>query len=217
MNMLFDLDGTLTDSRPGILESMRYALRALGIDPPADDALERLIGPPTHDAFRELLGSDDVRLIERAISKYRERFSSIGMFENSVYAGVHDGLVRLASASIKMWVVTSKPKVYADKIVDHFDLRRLFIDVYGSQLSGELGQKGDLIEHVLRAERLNPDETWMIGDRKHDVIGARANGVHAVGVLWGYGSREELIRAGADSVFASMSELVAAFLPRAIG
>jgi phosphoglycolate phosphatase len=212
MNVFFDLDGTLTDSRPGILASMRHSLRAIGVESPPDEQLVRLIGPPTRDAFRALLGSADVQLVERAIVHYRERFASVGMFENSVYPGVREGLLALASVGVRMWVVTSKPGVYADKIIDHFDLRAPFARVYGSHLNGDLATKADLIAHALSTEGLKRDETWMVGDRMHDIIGAHENGLRAAGVLWGYGTREELTEAEADRLFASMGELVAAFV-----
>jgi phosphoglycolate phosphatase len=114
MVLLFDLDGTLTDSRPGILGCMRYALDALGIKPPSDDALSQFIGPPTHDAFRALLGPSNASLQTRAIELYRERFSTIGMFENRVYPGIREGLTALRAVGVRLWVATSKPRVYLD-------------------------------------------------------------------------------------------------------
>lgn len=215
VHLLFDLDGTLADSRPGIIASLRYALGALGMTAPPDTELLRFIGPPTHDAFRELLGSSDPALLERAIGYYRDRYSTVGLFESAVYPGVREGLAALGAAGVSSFVVTSKPHIYAEIMIEHFGLATFFAKVYGSELSGERGNKGDLIAYVLSAEgqgmRLRPDETWMIGDRKHDVLGARRNGVHAAGVLWGYGSREELAAAGAEHFFASMGEIVSAF------
>ncbi len=209
-HLLFDLDGTLTDSRPGILKSMRHALTVLGIEPPSDEALVRFIGPPTQDAFRDLLGSSDPTLNARAIAVYRERFSTLGMFENSVYPGVVDGLEALRASDFTLLVATSKPEVYANQIIDHFELRRFFRHVYGSELTGERGSKGDLIEHVIASEGLTSGTTWMIGDRLHDIHGAKLNKLRAAGVTWGYGSREELMAAGADALFGSMPELVRA-------
>jgi phosphoglycolate phosphatase len=211
-HLFFDLDGTLTDSRPGILKCMRYALEDLGIECPSDEALIHFIGPPTQDAFRELLSSSDPELNARAIAVYRKRFSTLGMFENSVYPGVLAGLAALRAAGFPLLVVTSKPEVYANRIVDHFELRQFFGHVYGSELTGERGNKGDLIAHVLKSEGLSHDDAWMIGDRLHDIRGAKLNGLHAAGVLWGYGSREELAEAGADAVFSDMTELVHSFM-----
>lgn len=210
MELFFDLDGTLTDSRPGIITSMRYALSAVGLEPPAEHALLRFIGPPTHDAFRELLCSSDPELNAQAIAIYRERYGRLGLFENSVYPGVVTGLRALTQAGATLYVVTSKPEVFATQIIDHFELGQYFKHVYGSELDGERSKKGDLIAHVLPREGLTK-EAWMIGDRLHDVLGAKENGLRSAGVLWGYGSRDELADAGADALFASMPELVSAF------
>jgi len=211
MHLFFDLDGTLTDSRPGIMASMRYALATLGRESPTDEALLRFIGPPTQDAFPELIGSPDPELNARAIAIYRDRYASLGLFENSVYPGISAGLAALTEAGFRLWVVTSKPEVFANQVIDHFKLRRYFRGVYGSELNGVRGNKGELIAHVLASERLAAAETWMIGDRLHDIRGAKLNSVRAAGVLWGYGSRAELADAGADEIFTSMPELVATF------
>ena len=211
MQLFLDLDGTLTDSRPGILASMRHALAAIGVESPGDEALSRFIGPPTHDAFRELLGSNDVDLNARTIEHYRQRYSTLGLFESSVYPGVVQGLSALRAAEIPLFVVTSKPQVFAHTILDHFELREYFEHVYGSELNGERSKKGELIAHVLKTEGLEPARSWMIGDRLHDINGAKQNGLRSAGVLWGYGSREELTAAGADVLFETMPELVRAF------
>ena len=211
MHLFFDLDGTLTDSRPGIINGMRYALAAMGLEVPEEHALLRFIGPPTHDAFRELLSSSDPELNARAIGIYRERYAKIGLYENSVYPGVAEGLGALAEAGATLFVVTSKPEVFANQIIDHFELRRYFKRVYGSALSGERSNKGDLIAHVLTSEGLT-NEPWMIGDRLHDIRGAKLNALRSAGVLWGYGSRDELAEAGADALFAAMPELVEALI-----
>src|SRR5450432_1838316 len=123
MHLFFDLDGTLTDSRPGIVASMQHALRAVGLEPPTDQALRRFIGPPTADAFRELLGSADPVLNARAIALYRERYARLGLFENSVYPGIFEGLTALCEAGFSLLVVTSKPEIFANQIIDHFELR----------------------------------------------------------------------------------------------
>lgn len=211
MHLFFDLDGTLTDSRPGIVSGIQHALQVMGLDVPPAEALLRFIGPPTHDAFREILGTADPELNARAIAIYRERYALSGLFENSVYPGVSEGLSVLAEAGATMFVVTSKPLMFAERIIDHFELRRFFRRVYGSELNGERSNKGDLISYVLRTEQL-ANEPWMIGDRLHDIRGAKLNSLRSAGVLWGYGSREELSQAGADAIFASMPELVDAFI-----
>lgn len=210
-HLFFDLDGTLTDSRPGILLSMRHALTALGLEVPADEVLSRLIGPPTRDAFRQLLDSSDPELNERTIAIYRQRYATLGLFESSLYPGVAQGLQALREADFRLLVVTSKPQVYANRIIDHFELRQYFGHVYGSELDGERGNKGELIAHVLASESVPTDQAWMIGDRLHDIVGAKQNGLRSTGVLWGYGSREELSDAGADRLYQTMPELVRAF------
>ncbi len=211
MHLFFDLDGTLTDSRPGILISMRHALTAVGLAIPTDDALSRFIGPPFHDTIRELLGSSDPELNARTLAIYRQRYSTLGLFESGVYSGVSQGLRALREASIPLFVVTSKPEVYANTIIDHFELRQYFEHVYGSELTGERSHKGELIAHVLASEKISPAHAWMIGDRLHDIRGAKQNGLRSAGVLWGYGSREELSDAGADTLFETMPELVRTF------
>jgi phosphoglycolate phosphatase len=211
MHLFFDLDGTLTDSRPGIMASMRHAMNAIGRESPSDEALLRFIGPPTHDAFRELLGSADLELNTRTITIYRERYSTLGLFESSVYPGIAAGLGALQNAGYSLCVVTSKPEVFANRIIDHFELRRYFKRVYGSELNGTRSHKGELIAHVLQSERLTGADAWMLGDRLHDIGGAKQNALRSAGVLWGYGSRAELAEAGADAIFESMPELVHAF------
>ncbi len=214
MHLFFDLDGTLTDSRPGIMASMRHAMAAIGRECPNDEALLRFIGPPTHDAFRELLGSSDVELNTRTIAIYRERYARLGLFENSVYPGISAGLSALKEANFSLYVVTSKPEVFAKQIIDHFELARYFKRVYGSELSGERSHKGELIAHVLASEGVQGADAWMFGDRMHDIRGAQQNAVSAAGVLWGYGSKQELTEAGAQAVYVSMPELVGAFTER---
>src|SRR5450755_892236 len=211
MHLFFDLDGTLTDSRRGIMACMRHALNVIGRGSPSDDALLRFIGPPTHDAFRELLGTDDVELNTRTITIYRERYSTLGLFENSVYPGVSAGLAALRDAGFPLCVVTSKPEVFANRIIDHFELRQYFKHVYGSELSGVRSHKGELLAYVLEREGLTGADAWMFGDRMHDIRGAKQNALRVAGVLWGYGSRAELTGAGADALFEAMPELVVAF------
>jgi phosphoglycolate phosphatase len=206
MNLLLDLDGTLSDPGLGIARCLQHALSALGAPVPPAQELSWCVGPPLRGTFARLLGNSDPELIDRAIGLYRERFASVGMFENVVYPDVVDGLGQLTSAGHRLWVVTSKPHVYARKILGHFGLSDAFVSVYGSELSGENADKADLIRHVLSAERLE-EPPQMVGDRRHDIEAAHANGLPGVGVLWGYGSREELEAAGADQLVESMGQL----------
>lgn len=207
MNIFFDLDGTLTDPGVGITRCIQHALEGLGLPVPEAESLRRCVGPPLQNSFAELLGTRDDALVAEAIRLYRERFVTAGMFENSVYAGVPAALEVLRRDGHRLWVVTSKPHVFARQIVEHFGLSAFFERVYGSELSGENSDKGRLIRVALTQEELSPGQVCMVGDRAVDIEGARSNGVGAIGVLWGYGSREELIAAAPDRLVASMAEL----------
>jgi phosphoglycolate phosphatase len=209
MHLLFDLDGTLTDPKQGILGCIRHALQELDIDIDAHTRLESCIGPPLRDSFRRLCGEDSSdELIEAAVRLYRERFSTLGLFENRVYDGIPQCLQELRTSVDTLHLATSKPAVYAQRIVQHFELDHHLDGVYGSELDGRLGDKTELIGHIVEREKLQPEKTVMIGDRSFDMIGARNNRVPAIGVLWGYGSEAELEQAGADYLCASPRELV---------
>jgi phosphoglycolate phosphatase len=172
--------------------------------------MRRFIGPPLREALGEILRTDDAVLIEEAVRLYRERFSSTGLFENAVYPGVPDALAQLRGEGFVLRVVTSKPKVYADRIVDHFQLREFFPHVYGAELSGGRSTKAELLAYFLQSEPSDPARACMIGDRSHDIVGARAHGISSVGVTWGYGTRDELRAAGADRVIDEVGELLGA-------
>jgi phosphoglycolate phosphatase len=196
-SVFFDLDGTLCDPRDGIVRCLRYAFERLGYPGPPDDHLERYIGPPLQETFATLLETKNHEVIERAVALYRQRFISHGMYENTVYPGIAETLALLRSESHRLYVVTSKPSVFAEKILVHFGLQRFFQNVYGSELDGRRSDKGDLIAHVLREEKISPSDAVMVGDREHDIEGALANGVFPIGALWGYGTREKLAEANA--------------------
>ncbi len=198
--VLFDLDGTLTDPRPGIVRSILYALDGMGHRGPGESDLDWCIGPPLAPSFAQILGTEEPGTIRRAIGLYRERFSTIGLYENAVYVGVPECLARLRDEGIALLVATSKPVVFARRILDHFELSPFFDGVYGSELDGRLSDKGELIAHVLESEGLSSQRTIMVGDREHDVIGARRNGVPCVGASYGYGGEEELDEAGAAAL-----------------
>ena len=197
----FDLDGTLTNPKPGITRSIQYALRKLDREAPSEDDLTWCIGPPLHASFKTMLGTD--ALADTAILLYRERFSDIGLFENEIYPGIEDTLSVLAEQGRRLFVATSKPVIYADRIIDHFRLRAHFERVFGSELDGTRADKTELLGYALEAMQVDPLQAIMIGDRSHDMIGARNNGMTAVGVLYGYGSRQELLAAGAHHLSAS--------------
>jgi phosphoglycolate phosphatase len=207
MQLLFDLDGTLTDPATGITLSLQHALTKLGSRvPPADD-LKRFIGPPLQETFAELLSTKDEAVLGLAIQHYRGRYAQVGIYENELYPDVPSGLAALSKLGHRLWVATSKPHVYAQRIVDHLGIASWFEKVYGSELSGRNSDKSELIAGLLKAEGLRPADAWMIGDRVHDVVGARRNGVRTIAVLWGYGSEEELRAARPDAMVSSMSEL----------
>jgi phosphoglycolate phosphatase len=176
--VFFDLDGTLVDSSPGIVQSMQYALTSLGRTLPANHELESFIGAPLLDVFRKLLESENDRLPQKALQLYRHRYSRKGLFESHVYAEIPVMLTEIGNGGASLLVVTAKPSVFAR--------------IYGSELDGRRVDKTELIRYVLEQERLTPGKIWMVGDRHHDIIGAKANGLRSAGVLWGYGSREEL-------------------------
>jgi phosphoglycolate phosphatase len=206
--LLFDLDGTLTDSRSGILACIRHALVAMDVAPPADDVLADCLGPPLRGSFARLLASDVPARIDRAMAHYRERFDAVGWRENAVYPGVMEALASLRAHGHRMFVCTSKPAVYARRIVAHFALDSHFDGVYGPGLDGSLDDKRHLLAHIVAREGLDAARAQMVGDRHHDVAAARANNVRAVGVLWGYGSPAEL--SGADGLATHPGDLARA-------
>jgi phosphoglycolate phosphatase len=197
MNVLFDLDGTLVDPREGFVASIRHAFIGLDCDPPPDSVIAAHIGPPLGDTLMVLLGTPDPDRIASGIALYREHYSTIGILQNTVYAGIPGALKEIRAGGACLYLATSKPRVFADRILDQNDLRQLFDGVYGSELDGTRSDKRLLIAHILKQEALLAHSTLMVGDRSHDVVGAMANDVRTVGALWGYGSREELTAAGA--------------------
>jgi phosphoglycolate phosphatase len=205
-NVLFDLDGTLTDPREGIVACIRHALAALGHSGSVE-GLERFIGPPLRDAFRELLATDDAAVIESAIARYRERFREVGMYENRVYEGIPEALELLDSSGARLFVATSKPRVFAERILEHFCLASHFVSIHGCHLDGTFSEKAKLIAHILAHEHLSAADTLMVGDRHHDAAAAIGNRVIPVGVLWGYGTREELALAGVQRYLERPEEI----------
>ncbi|MBK3662858.1 HAD family hydrolase [Bradyrhizobium diazoefficiens] len=204
--VFFDLDGTLTNPKPGITRSIQYALEQLSLAVPSEDELTWCIGPPLHASLQKLTGSTE--LADRALLLYRERFSDIGLFENEAYAGIMDTLTTLATTTPRMFVATSKPAVYASRIVEHFGLKPYFERVFGSELDGTRVDKRDLLRYALDEAKVDPNSAIMIGDRSHDVVGARTNGMTAIGVLYGYGSEAELRDAGAHHICTAHPELL---------
>jgi phosphoglycolate phosphatase len=204
--LLFDLDGTLTDPGVGMVRSIRYALDRLARPCPADEVLVSFIGPPLRRTFGTLLETADRDVIEEAMTLYRQRYAETGLYENEVYDGVLEMLKTARGAACALFVATSKPAVYADRIVKHFGLDEYFAGVYGAELGGRFDHKTDLLAHLLTTEQVHPETAIMVGDRAIDVIAARTNGLRSIAVLWGYGSEEELVGAGPDALCAAPSE-----------
>jgi len=204
--LFFDLDGTLTDPKPGITRSIQYALRKLDRAVPSEDELTWCIGPPLRASLQKLLGDED--LADRALALYRERFADLGLYENQLYPSIAGTLAGLATSRRRMFVATSKPHVYAERIIAHFGLADCFEHVFGSELDGTRTDKTELLRHALSVTGVDPAQTIMIGDRSHDMVAARNNDMTAVGVLYGYGSHAELVEAGAHRLCAAPEDLI---------
>jgi phosphoglycolate phosphatase len=205
--ILFDLDGTLTASGPGIMSSVRYALAKMGEPALDDEQLRRFVGPPLLDSFRDICGFDPQEVVV-AIAAYREYYGTDGQYENAVYDGIPELLTSLRAAGRTLAVATSKAEVYAASILEHFDLAGYFTTVVGSELDGRRTAKSEIITEALARLNRPTAGTVMIGDRSHDVRGAVAVGVGCIGVLWGYGDDAELMSAGADSLAATPAALL---------
>lgn len=203
----FDLDGTLTDPGIGITNSVAYAIEKMGDAAPPREDLYVYIGPPLVDMFQEKQGYSPEGA-RQALSYYREYFTVKGIFENKMYEKIPEMLGKIKEKGFKTVLATSKPQPFAETILEHFDLKKYFDFIAGSTLDETRTKKHEVIEYALESLG-NPDKdnVYMIGDRKHDVSGARQTGVHSIGVLYGYGSREELQNAGAENIVGSVEEL----------
>jgi phosphoglycolate phosphatase len=205
--ILFDLDGTLTDPWPGISRCVRYALDQMDLPHPPETDLRGWIGPPLQHSFSNWLaetGGGDAAL---ALSLYRERFSRTGLLENTVYQGVVALLDELFCAGHRLLLATSKPRIYACRIVEHFGLDRFLAGIYGSELDGSRADKIELLAYIINQEQLHPADCLMLGDREYDMRAARYHGMRAVGALWGFGSSSELYESGAQWLISSPGEL----------
>ena len=211
-NILLDLDGTLTDPKVGITTSARYGLNKIGY-PVADDVdLDWIIGPPLKASLAKILNVDlHDDLAEQALLSYRERFSVTGLYENEVYPTVAETLVALQEKNYQLFLATAKPTIYAKQILQHFELASYFSEIYGSELTGERTNKGELIAYILEQENLKPEECVMVGDREYDILGAQKNGLDAIAVEYGYGTKEELEQAKARVKIQKFSDLLQYF------
>ena len=205
---LFDLDGTLTDPGIGITNSVMYALEKFGIHVSDRAELFSFIGPPLGESFRRQFGFSEEQA-QKAVEYYREYFRPKGIFENSVYEGIPELLKKLREKNITVALATSKPYEFAVRILEHFELKQYFDYIGGATMDERISKKADVIARLLdEFGNVDKAEVLMIGDRAQDVEGARANGLHSAGVLWGYGSAEELQGAGADYLAAKPEELL---------
>lgn len=192
-NILIDLDGTLTDPKVGITTSARYGLEKIG-HPISDEInIDWIIGPPLKASLAKILNVEaDHVLAEQALMGYRERFAVKGLYENHVFEGVAETLAELKRRGYRLFLATAKPTVYAKQILEHFDLAQYFTDIHGSELNGDRTNKAELIQYILAQQQLQADQCLMVGDREHDIFGARQNGIDTIAVNYGYGSQEEL-------------------------
>ena len=210
MLILLDLDGTLTDPYDGISRCVLHALTGLGRAAPSTDVLRSFIGPPLQESFAGL-GLDAASVVA-AVGLYRERFTAVGLYENRVYEGIPEALTALRDAGHRLAVATSKPTVFAERIVEHFGLARHLDLVVGATLHGSRRHKADVIAVVLQELAGLPADAVMVGDREQDVRGARAHGMRSIGVRWGYAEDGELEGAGAGVLVRSPAELVEVLL-----
>ncbi|MFK7898447.1 MAG: HAD hydrolase-like protein [Myxococcota bacterium] len=210
--IFFDLDGTLTDPKRGITGCIQYALERMDAHVPTRDELTWCIGPPLQASFAELVGDAKA---EEGVRLYRERYTDLGIFENEPYAGIPETLHALKDSGAALFVASSKPHVFVHRILVHFELDTVFEGVFGSELDGTRTDKVELLQYALDQSGVNAAEAVMIGDRKFDALGAQANEMEFLGVLYGYGSLEELRSVGVTKWVESPDEIKAALSPSA--
>ena len=205
-NLLIDLDGTLTDPKVGIIRCIQYALRSMVRDVPHSDELSWVIGPPLLDTFKTLLKDSSLDPNE-AVRLFRERFSSVGLFENKMYDGIFDLLSEQSKAEKRLIIASTKPRVYVGRILDNFNITHFFEKVYGSELDGTRSNKSDLLYYIFQDLILDPDQTVMIGDRITDIEAAKYMNIRSVWVNYGFGDASERNLAKADYICNSPTEL----------
>ena len=210
--VLFDLDGTLLDPFEGITRCYQHALERLGRPVPDAKELAWCIGPPLRENLKQILATDDPALVERGVALFRERFDAVGWSETRPYPGALEALDRLRAAGLRLFLATAKPQVFTDRTVRRFGLLDRLEAAHGASLDAALDDKAVLVRHLLASRGIPPARAVMVGDRRHDVRAALENGVAVIGATWGYGSREELLLAGALRFCASPSELPEAIL-----
>lgn len=207
-NILFDLDGTLTDPGLGITNSVAYALKKFNIKVADRTELYKFIGPPLQNSFKQFYSFDENETIE-AVEYYREYFTNTGIYENKLYDGIEEILKSLKNDCKKIILATSKPETFAIRILEHFGIKKYFDFVVGATMDGTRSEKADIIKYALEKNNIvDLHSTIMVGDRKHDVLGAKINGIDTIGVLFGYGSKEELVHAGAKYLAESPGDIL---------
>ena len=206
--ILFDLDGTLTDSGLGITKAVQYALGQMGYEVPERESLFCFIGPPLHTSFRNFYGMDEDTSVE-AVRQFRVYYNQLGgILENEVYGGVRELLTGLKAAGKRLCIATSKPDAAAKQVMHHFALDEFVPDIVGGTDDPDRNTKGKVIAYVLREFGIDPATAIMVGDREHDVHGATENGIPCIGITWGYGDRTELEGAGASVTFDTPGEVL---------
>ncbi len=206
-SVLLDLDGTLIDSYPGISASCLAALRALGHEPDETLDIRRTIGPPLEDMMQILLRSYGDDRVDEAVAAYRRHYGESGLFGSVPYPGIGKSLAEMKRTGLRLYLATSKRAVFASRILDHLKLAAYFDGIHGAVPSGALDHKPELLAHVLSKHGLSASHSLMVGDRRYDISGAHAVGMRGLGVLWGYGTRDELETAGADQLADSPADL----------
>jgi phosphoglycolate phosphatase len=206
-SVLLDLDGTLVDSQPGIFASCLAALRALGHDPGEALDIKRAIGPPLEDMLQAVLQARGDDRVGEAVAAYRHHYGESGLLGSEPYPGISDALQDMRRAGLRIYLATSKRDVFARRILDNLKLATYFDGIYGSVPGGRLDHKPELLAHILSEQHICASHSLMVGDRRHDIIGARAVNMRGLGVLWGYGSRDELEAAGADQLVERTADL----------
>jgi phosphoglycolate phosphatase len=206
-SVLLDLDGTLIDSYPGILASCFAALRALGHEPDQTLDMRHIIGPPLEDVMQIVLQPYGDDRVGEAVAVYRQHYGESGLFGSVPYPGIGKALEEMKRAGLRLYLATSKRATFANRILDHLKFAPYFDGIYGSVPSGALDHKPELLAHILTEQSLSPSHSLMVGDRRYDISGAHAVGMRGLGVLWGYGTRDELEMAGADRLVESPADL----------
>jgi phosphoglycolate phosphatase len=209
-NVLFDLDGTISDSQEGVVGCYQYTIGKLSRYRYEDNEIKKLIGTPLRGMLSILLKSNDKELINEAVRLYREKFAEIGIIGNKAYPGIPELLTALNSGSYDVFLVTMKNRDDAEKITKYLNFENIFSGIYGPNMDGQPDKKAQLIKTLISEHGLAPDETVMVGDRKEDIIAGKSNGNLTIGITWGYGSKYEITGSAPDRICATPNEILSA-------